>query len=279
MGQSRQEIKEYWLSEKDNLLSLYIEERMRIREIAELYHVAESTIRSHLRSFGVHIRKGAEARHNAKYQIDMDFFTDIDTEEKAWVLGFVLADGHVSKKGNLLFTVQERDVDILEKIQKAMKTDTPIKKKGGHPYYILCISSAYICKRLCDMGLNNRKTESFDFELLLQKVPEHLRHHLVRGMFDGDGSLCIYKYPYFKKHSYHFGYTGIRIVCDYIQDFFSLGTKMADEGNGYWTCVSSNHSVILDACEKMYSGANIYGNRKYHTYLQMRKFCSEEYAA
>lgn len=279
MRRTREESKRYWESEKENLLHLYIDERKRVSEIAQIYGVSTTTIGVHLREFGVQLRKGAEARYNAKYSVDMNFFREIDTEEKAWTLGFILTDGHVSKRGHLMFTVQERDVDILQQIQRVMKTDSPIKQKANLPYYNLNISSEFICRNLREIGLNNRKTEWFDFDKLLSHVPEHLYPHLVRGMFDGDGSLCIYKYPYFKKHSYHFGYTGIKTVCDFIQDYFALGTKMTDEGNGYWTCISSNHAVILDACSKMYANATCYGQRKYHTYLEMKDLCALEYAS
>lgn len=279
MRRTHAESQKYWNSEKENVLRLYLDEHKRTSEIAQIYGVSSSTICVHLREFGVKLRKGAEARHNAKYTVDMDFFQNIDTEEKAWVLGFVLTDGHVSKKGHLMFSVQAQDIDILEQIQKALKTDSPIKQKADLPYYDLNISCEYICRRLRDIGLNNRKTEWFDFAKLLSNVPEHLLPHLVRGMFDGDGSLRIYKYPYFKKHSYHFGYTGIRTVCDFIQDYFALGTKMTDEGNGYWTCISSNHAVILDACAKMYANATYFGQRKYHTYLTMKAICDREFAA
>lgn len=271
--------KEYWQSEKANLIRLYQEENRRIPEIARMYHVCESTIRNQLKGFGIHIKRGAEARYNAKYNVNMHFFDQIDTEEKAWVLGFVLSDGHVSKKGHLMFAVQEGDIDILEKIKSAMQADAPITRKSNSPYYIFNISSEFLCRRLREIGLNNQKTEWFDFAKLLSNVPEELRHHLVRGMFDGDGSIRIYKYPYFKKHSYHFGYTGIKPVCDFIQGYFALGTKMADEGNGYWTCVSSNHSVILNAYDKMYRDATVYGNRKHNTYFQMKEICSKEFAA
>lgn len=43
--------KEYWQSEKANLIRLYQEENRRIPEIARMYHVCESTIRNQLRLF------------------------------------------------------------------------------------------------------------------------------------------------------------------------------------------------------------------------------------
>lgn len=61
---------------------------------------------------------------------------------------------------------------------------------------------------LRNYGFSNTKSKMMDIALIISNVPRYLYRHLIRGMFDGDGSITIYDYPYFKKHSYHLGYTG-----------------------------------------------------------------------
>ena len=65
-----------------------------------------------------------------------------------------------------MFTVQKCDSDVLHKIKSHMKSEHKIKEKdNGHGIYAeLNMSSKYICERLCEMGLNNRKSYGFDFK-------------------------------------------------------------------------------------------------------------------
>ena len=69
---------------------------------------------------------------NRKHDFDQKFFEKIDTEEKAYILGFIYADGCNSlhpTTGCLSIAQMEKDVDILEKIKLAMKSTSQLKKK------------------------------------------------------------------------------------------------------------------------------------------------------
>lgn len=94
-----------------------------------------------------------------------------------------------------------------------------------------------------------------------------MMQHFIRGMFDGDGSICIYKYSYQKKHSFHLGYTGLKEVVCFVYDYFNMNTKLVDEGNGFYSCISSSRKNVIKWFNMMYSESHIYMNRKYF------KFC------
>ena len=69
---------------------------------------------------------------NRKHDFNQEFFDIIDTEEKAYILGFIYADGcnnrHPST-GELSIAQMERDIDILLKIKKAMDSTYPISEE------------------------------------------------------------------------------------------------------------------------------------------------------
>ena len=68
------------------------------------------------------------------YKVNEDFFKCINTEEKAYILGFICADGHV-EKDRLNITVSIKDRDILEKIRYAIHSNHPIKEvQRTNPY-------------------------------------------------------------------------------------------------------------------------------------------------
>ena len=59
------------------------------------------------------------------YNFDESFFEDIDNEEKAYILGFISADGSISKN-ELSIRLQIKDIDILYKIKNIMKSEHPV---------------------------------------------------------------------------------------------------------------------------------------------------------
>ena len=77
-------------------------------------------------------RKGKSGKRT--YKVNKDFFKCINTEEKAYVLGFICADGHI-EKDRLVITVSIKDKDILEKIKHALNSGHIIKEiKRKNPY-------------------------------------------------------------------------------------------------------------------------------------------------
>lgn len=182
-------------------------EKRSATEIGRIYGCNKTTIQNALKLADIAAREiGGVDRPNALYKVDADFFDVIDTEQKAYILGFLLADGHVSTNYKIMFGIHERDRDVLEKIKAAMNSDAPVRSKENKVFFE--VGSRHMCEVLANYGFTNRKSERFELAMLLPVVPNTLRKNLVRGMFDGDGSILVYKYPYFKNHSYHLGYTG-----------------------------------------------------------------------
>ena len=115
-----------------------------------------------------------------------------------------------------------------------------------------------------------------NFEKILCNVPDHLLHHFVRGMFDGDGSIKYYKYDFQKTAFLHFGYTGIKDVVDYIVNLFNIPNKVVKESDYTYTTVSSNPQKIKEIYDYLYKDATIYMKRKketFETIFQIRKEC------
>jgi len=136
-------------------------------------------------------------RINPKYQKATQLFEEIDTEEKAYWLGFIYADGgvYVGKNPKLYFGVKESDKDILVKFCKftgisedSIKTVT--RKVKGRTYTSLCLDvpSVTLCQALLRKGVMPNKS-------LIQSPPsnevlrEDLIFHFIRGYFDGDGGI------------------------------------------------------------------------------------------
>lgn len=99
-----------WNERKEDIISRYLNGES-TESIAKSYNCYGSTIANYLHEWDIELRK---ERYNNLYNIDIEYFNNINTEEKAYWIGFLLADGHISPRG-IMMAVQKNDIDILEK--------------------------------------------------------------------------------------------------------------------------------------------------------------------
>lgn len=127
-----------------------------------------------------------------KYAINDSIFENIDTPEKAYILGFLFADGCVnSKTSQIRLKLQEKDKEILDKIKVYLNYDKPLNystcKNSSQGQYNLIICNKKIYVDLISHGLTPKKSFTCKFPILL---PD-LYSHFIRGYFDGDGSIYV----------------------------------------------------------------------------------------
>ena len=118
------------IDDTENIIKLYEEENKSIKDIGKLYRCNEKLIRKILKKNNVSIRKGRH--YNKIYHINDTFFDIIDTEEKAYILGFLYADGCSNGVDRFCISLAIYDRDILEKIRWAVESNAPIKIKKGY---------------------------------------------------------------------------------------------------------------------------------------------------
>lgn len=141
------------------------------------------------------------------YSINHDYFNKIDTEDKAYFLGFLFADGcNISNAEAISLALEETDKEILEQFSRLISSDYPLKylnareiknKKTGKTYiskpqYLFRITSKNLSQQLTKLGCVPRKSLILQFPTEDQ-VSEHLIRHFIRGYFDGDGSFTLRK--------------------------------------------------------------------------------------
>ena len=129
-------------------------------------------------------------QNGQKYFYDYSVFKKIDTEEKAYWLGFLYADGYVNIEKGIELTLAEYDYDHLVKFRKFMGDESiDISYKNSANAYRVCIHSKEIASDLVNLGCIQAKSLILQFPSE-EQVPNHLINHFMRGYFDGDG--CVY---------------------------------------------------------------------------------------
>ena len=161
--------------------------------IAKMYGVSNFTVRYWRRQFSLPPSPVKNPGHTI-YRTDQDFFAQIDTPEKAYVLGFIVADGSIHKNGKTVdIALKTSDADILRAIARLLNCDAPLRRKvgtngfGGKTRETLRLN---LCGRklvndLNALGVHHDKTRTATYP----SVPIHLERHLIRGLFDGDGYI------------------------------------------------------------------------------------------
>jgi hypothetical protein len=125
------------------------------------------------------------------YEINPAYFSCIDTPNKAYWLGALAADGCVywhQNKWVFQLMVAEKDQDWLLAFRSAIGSSHPIRTLlggFGTPCRKLLITNQILCQSLLSIGYKS--------DDILERVPEHLWCHFIRGLFDGDGSIRMDK--------------------------------------------------------------------------------------
>jgi hypothetical protein len=149
-----------------------------------------------------------------KYEYDTDFFKEIDTEEKAYWLGFLYADGCITKfykqnhNGEKVVRsmscelgLKREDKVHLENFVKALNSNLKIQdrksKLKDKIYYSnrVVVNSTQFCKNLIEKGCLPKKSLILRFPDE-EIVNESLLRHFIRGYFDGDGCVFYKEYQY-----------------------------------------------------------------------------------
>lgn len=142
-------------------------------------------------------------KHNLKgkttrqYYANFNYFSLIDTPNKAYILGLICSDGCIYKRDNhegmWQITLQKQDVQILEDIKKEIQADNPIKLNDNTA--TLTIVSQQMYNDLLKLGIVPKKTYTMDLHNVFENIPHYLLKDFIHGYFDGDGSITVRDIP------------------------------------------------------------------------------------
>lgn len=117
------------------------------------------------------------------------------TPDGSYWLGFLLADGYINpnRADKISVELSSNDRDHLVKLaQFALHnyrvTDKVNRISPEHQTATLYICNKAIIKSLDDLGWHEFKN-GLDPTRLISKIDKPILHHLIRGFFDGDGSI------------------------------------------------------------------------------------------
>lgn len=193
-----------------------------------------------------------------KYYCNKSYFNKIDTWEKAYILGFIVADGTVYKNRiTFEITIHLQDKSILMFIKKELKFSGKIHMYRG--YVRLSVHQKQIKKVLAKYGILPNKTFKTYFPKEL--IPKKYWAAFILGVFDGDGCISPNKRGWFE-----FEIKGTRRLLKEIQKILiqecTLNkTKIGKIRNTYRLRYTGN-SQIIKIYKFLYNNAKFYFKRK-----------------
>lgn len=248
--------------------------------VAEAFGCALGTVANVLREHG--IARPSVGQMKRRYTLDEGFFADIDTEEKAWLLGFITTDGNITVRRSpgrnsaaLQIRLAAGDREILERISAILGSNRPLtvvqiperrihKNARATPATTavhLVVDSLRLAADLIRHGIVPNKTAV----CRPWAGPAHLMRHYWRGCVDGDGSLHS-RDSGFHNHQWQISFCGTEAMARGFAEF--VGTAVMStaaprpRSGGLWAVVYGGTWTPQRVAALLYGGASIALARK-----------------
>jgi hypothetical protein len=215
------------------------------------------------------IKNGGELNKRVnKYSFNEDYFEKIDTEDKAYFLGFIVADGSVNE---FRLNISQKEPDILYEFEKFIKLKDGVRKHTKRNIHFLNLTSSKLITDLNNLGIYQNKTMIVKYP----DIPKELEHHFMRGVFDGDGCISIHKRREDSRDTTDRGQVNICSGSrDFIEKYVERLNEICEITKNKIRCPKGTYSVIdwgsFSDIEKFYDffykDATVYLERKKKTF-------------
>jgi dUTP pyrophosphatase len=202
---------------------------------------------------------------NCKYKkIDDNMFDNIDSNEKAYLLGWIASDGTIRRSG-FQISIRDYDKDVLEKINKVLFLDELPISKSKNNMVNLTVNSETIAKKLTEIFkikelIEENESYKKSYIIKFPNIDEKYLYYFIRGVFEGDG---------------HFRYTKKNPVCgitssssEFLEEIIKRCELKCNINNNMFELCGN---IALDFLNKVYKNVLVndevlFMNRKYNFY-------------
>lgn len=195
--------KAYWNKFDEKQILKLNKEGLNLTEIAKIISIP-------VRRLGEMCKvKNLKLKTRFKYQIDDEFFDNLDSEIKFYLLGYFVADGNmaheIKKRNGIPYSESYRfslnvsidDEDVIKMFQKFIGPKIPLKytncqsgvkyRRKQQVHYRW--TSKHMFDTLEKYNIHPRKTYDYTFQLPECIINNPLFPHFIRGFVDGDGYI------------------------------------------------------------------------------------------
>lgn len=251
-----------------------------ITKIAKEFGIKPKTLSDRIKELGYEV-----INYQNMLKFDETIFDSIDSEEKAYWLGFIYADGCIFSDGSRFeLSLNVGDFDHLLKFSNFIKHIEPEKLvkigevKCGDKLCKRCrvsLSNKHLWNTLNNYGCVPNKSLILQFPQISIFKSSDLIKHFIRGYWDGDGCLTYNN----KTH------TSAEMSVLGTEDFLTDMKKHLPLKYDYLLQNKSSKTKILTITGKnafelsyfLYNNSNLYLNRKFNKFLDYCRLYKELY--
>lgn len=248
----------------ENLLKAkeeYLITNISLTDICKKYNFTRWSFTKYLKENNIDTKRKISANEN--------IFEYIDSEEKAYWLGFLYADGSViynieEKRYVIEICLSIKDIEHLNKFKSFINTNKNIEIKDHGNTCRLSINSKKICQDLIKLGCIPKKSLILKFPKNNQVNKKFIKD-FIRGYFDGDGCISLSKRS--KTHSITL--LGTFEFINGIINVFNFKNHKIDKDRrhlGNTFTLRLNVLEGFDFISYLYKDSNIFLNRKFEKY-------------
>jgi hypothetical protein len=163
-----------------------------VRALARAYPAGRTAILGAIKRQGAHqcsLKENHEL-HNRFYSLNHHAFDQIDSEHAAYWLGFLCADGCTYKDKHLSLSLKGEDRQHIQLFLDFIESESKIHVRLVRKKYPVAkteITSQHLVSQIKRLGVETGRPDPL---ALTRFVPLELRHHFIRGHWDGDGYVA-----------------------------------------------------------------------------------------
>lgn len=207
--------------------------------------------------------------NSRKHHVNQQYFSIIDSQHKAYWLGFAMADACIYKGDSeysfrFQINLALKDKLHLELFNKTIESDYVVKEKlvllSNNKYYETCylkIDNTPFCHQLIKHGVVPKKTG----QETIPSLPDALLRHFIRGYFDGDGGISIHRNGSYYSISISSNLNFLQSLLSILESM-GIATYCIEPHHGCWSFRSSNRQTIQTLYNYFYEEAMVYLDRK-----------------
>lgn len=241
--------------------------------LAKFFNTTSYKIKQILISNNVHIRSRSEQTRltniaRRKWSVQDNYFSDINTYSKAWLIGFLAADGTIRKDSNeIKIGLSKKDIEILEKIKYELHLDKPIleyQTNNGFDCAQITWSSFQHKQDLKKYGVVNNKT------YLPMHLPKWTKDKIlafILGYYDGDGSFSINPQGYCRLRICAHRNELLQDIGEFFKKYYKADYSLSKDNRGLWE-LSISTRYAIQILKDMYNLNSIRLDRKYQKFLE-----------
>lgn len=233
-----------------------------IRKLSKEYSLCIERIKDFLIKSGVFIENRSYRFVNKK--LNENYFSKIDTEDKAYFLGLILTDGTVDDKGTRIY-LHKRDKYILEIFSEKIGIEKIYKDDDT---FGVEIYSKKIVSDLKQYGVIKNKTYLLK-RIPFENIPQKYLNHFLRGIFDGDGCISYSEKWKYRIYISEYNYSLVEQIRNVIDDIINKENHNKIQKSSCWFCFWNKKEDMIKILNYFYKDSTIYLKRKHDRYLKL----------